>query len=59
MVRPLTMAPEGFKFLLVAIEKFTKWIEAKPITNAEADIAVKFVSNIIRSSFWHRRDAVA
>lgn len=47
MVGPLATAPGGFKFLLVAIDKFTKSIEAKPVTNAEADTAVKFISGII------------
>lgn len=47
MVGPLTTAPRGFKFLLVAIAKLTKWIKAKPVTNAEAETEVKFISNII------------
>lgn len=39
--------PGGFKFLLVAIDNFTKWIKAKPVTNVKADIAFKFLSNVI------------
>ena len=37
----------GFTHLLVAIDKFTKWIEAKPITNIRSKEAVKFFINII------------
>lgn len=47
MVGPLSTSPGSHRFLLVAIGKFTKWIEAKPVTNAEADIAIKFISGII------------
>jgi hypothetical protein len=31
MVGPLKIAPSGFTHLLVAVDKFTKWVEAKPI----------------------------
>lgn len=47
MVGPLVTTPDGFKFLLVVINKFTKWIEAKAVTNAEVDTSVKFISCII------------
>ena len=33
MVGPLKKGPSGFTHLLIAVDKFTKWIEAKPITN--------------------------
>ena len=33
MIGPLTKAPGGYTHLLVAIDKFTKWIEAKQITS--------------------------
>ena len=42
MVGPLKKAPGGFTHLLVAIDKFTKWIEAKPITMIDSKEAVKF-----------------
>jgi hypothetical protein len=32
MIGPLKTAPGGFTHVLVAIDKFTKWIEYKPIT---------------------------
>ena len=47
MVGPLKKAPCGFTHLLVAIDKFTKWIEAKPITNVRSEEAVKFFLDII------------
>ena len=31
LVGPLQKAPEGFTHLLVAFDKFSKWIEARPI----------------------------
>jgi hypothetical protein len=33
IVRPLRKAPRGYTHLLVAVDKFSKWIEARPITN--------------------------
>jgi len=32
LVGPLQKAPVGFTHLLVAIDKFSKWIEVRPIT---------------------------
>ena len=47
MVGPLKKGPGGFTHLLIAVDKFTKWIEAKPITNIHSEMAVKFFRNII------------
>ena len=47
MVGPLRNAPGGFTLLLVAIDKFTKWIEAKPITTIDSKEAVKFFLDIV------------
>ena len=47
MVGPLKKAPGGFTNLLVAVDKFTEWIEAKPITNIRSEEAVKFILDII------------
>ena len=47
MVGPLKKVPSGFTHLLVAVDKFTKWIEAKPITNIRSEEAVKFFIDII------------
>jgi hypothetical protein len=37
MIGPLTTALGGFTHVLVAIEKFTKWIEYKHIATLSAD----------------------
>ena len=47
MVGPLKKAPGGFTHLLVAIDKFTKWIEANPITTIDSKEAVKFFQDIV------------
>ena len=47
MVRPLKKAMDGFTHLLMVVDKFTKWIEVKPITNIRLEEAVKFYLNII------------
>jgi transposase InsO family protein len=36
----------GHTYLLVAIDKFSKWIKAVPVTNQEATTAVKFFESI-------------
>ena len=47
MVGPLKKGLGGITHLLVAVDKFTKWIEAKPITNIRSKEAVKFFLDII------------
>jgi hypothetical protein len=47
MVGPLKIAPSGFTRLLVAVDKFTKWIEAKPIRKHDGKTALKFVKDIV------------
>ena len=47
MVGPLKKGPGGFTHLRIAVDKFTKWIEAKPITNIRSEEAVKFFLDII------------
>jgi transposase InsO family protein len=36
-----------FTHLLVAIDKFSKWVEVRPITNLRAEQAVTFFTNIV------------
>jgi transposase InsO family protein len=43
----LQKAPRGFKHLLVAIDKFSKWIEVRPLTSIGFEQAVAFFTNII------------
>jgi ribonuclease HI len=47
LVGPLQKAPEGFTHLLVAIDKFSKWIEVRPLTSIGSEQAVVFFTNII------------
>jgi hypothetical protein len=47
MVGPLKKALGGFTHLLIMVDKFTKWIEAKPITKTNSQEAVKFFLDII------------
>ncbi|XP_039827393.1 uncharacterized protein K02A2.6-like [Panicum virgatum] len=47
MVEPLKKAPGVFTHLLVAIDKFTKWIKAKPINTIDSKKAVKFFLDIV------------
>jgi hypothetical protein len=47
MVGPFKTAPGGLTHLLVAMDKFTKWIEAKPIKKLDGSSTIKFFNNII------------
>lgn len=47
MVGPLKRAPGGHTHLLVVVDKFTKWIEVKPITNIRSQEAVEFFLDIV------------
>jgi transposase InsO family protein len=44
---PLRKAPRGYTHLLVAVDKFSKWVEVRPITNLRAEQAVTFFTDII------------
>ena len=47
MVGPLSMSKTGkHTWLLVAVDKFTKWIEAVPVKSADATSAVNFFKSI-------------
>ncbi|GKF85566.1 reverse transcriptase domain-containing protein, partial [Tanacetum coccineum] len=43
IVGPLPMAPGGARFLVVAIDYFTKWVEAKPLVSITGKHMEKFV----------------
>jgi hypothetical protein len=47
MVGPLQKAPRGFTHRLVPVDKFSKWIEARPIVNVRSEEAVSFFTGII------------
>jgi transposase InsO family protein len=48
IVEPWQKAPGGYTHLLVAMDKFSKWIEARPITNLKAEQVVSFTDIIHR-----------
>jgi transposase InsO family protein len=47
IVGPFPRAIGGFRFLYVAIDKFTKWPEATPVVKINKQSAVKFIKSII------------
>ena len=47
LVGPLRRAPRGFTHLLVAVDKFSKWIEVRPINNIRSEQAVLFFTDIV------------
>ena len=50
VVGPLKRVPRGYTHLLVTIDKFTKWIEARPIPLIKSEQAMLFFLDII--CFW-------
>jgi hypothetical protein len=47
MVGQFKRAPGGRTHLLVAVDKFTNWIEAKPITKCDGKTLTKFIHKLI------------
>jgi hypothetical protein len=47
IVGPLRKALGGYTHLLVSIDKFSKWVEVRPITNLRAEQAVTFFTDIV------------
>jgi hypothetical protein len=47
MIGPLPTAQGGFNRVFVAIDKFTKWIEVKPVTCPKADRVLDFLDEIV------------
>jgi transposase InsO family protein len=43
----LRKAPGGYTHLLVAIDKFSKWVDVRPITNLRVEQAVTFFTDIV------------
>jgi hypothetical protein len=46
-VGPLKKAKGGFEYIFVAIDKFTKWIEYKPLIKYSVAKAVEFIQDIM------------
>jgi ribonuclease HI len=47
LIGPLPTAPGGFNRVLVAIDKFTKWIEVKPVTCPKANRVLNFLDELM------------
>jgi hypothetical protein len=47
MIGSLLTTPGGFNRVLVAIDKFTKWIEVKPVTCPKADRVLDFLDELV------------
>jgi hypothetical protein len=55
MIGPLPTALGGFNRVPVAIDKFTKWIEVKPVTCPKADRVLDFLDELVhRYGLPHR-----
>ena len=47
MVGPLKGGTHKKKYLLVMVDKFTKWIEAKPVKTAESGPVIDCISGVV------------
>jgi hypothetical protein len=47
IVGPLQKVLGGYTHFLVDIDKFSKWVEVRPVTNLRAEQAVTFFTDII------------
>ena len=45
--RPFENRQKQFHHVLVAVDKFTKWIEAKPIKNLDSSTAISFIRELV------------
>jgi saccharopine dehydrogenase-like NADP-dependent oxidoreductase len=45
----LSRAPGGFRFLFIAVDTFTKWMEAMSVINIMQEATVKFLQSTI---YW-------
>jgi hypothetical protein len=50
MIGPFKKAQGGYTHILVAIDKFTKWIEFKPIASLTSAKAVEFIQDIMKGN---------
>lgn len=48
MVGPLRGGTDKKKYLLLLVNKFTKWIEAKLVTSAKAEPVINFISSVVQ-----------
>jgi hypothetical protein len=45
-IGPFRTTPGGYKHILVVVDKFTKWIEVRPVVKVMSEEAVKFIGDI-------------
>ena len=54
MVGPFKRSKDKKTHLLVAVDKFTKWVEAEPVSKCDATTAIQFIKKVIfRFGFPH------
>ena len=44
---PFPRAPGGYRYLYVAMDKFTKWAEVEAVSTIPAGSAVKFIKGLV------------
>jgi hypothetical protein len=47
MIRPFKPAPRGYRWVYVIIDKFSKWIEYKPLVSGTAKKVAELLDEII------------
>jgi hypothetical protein len=47
LLRPFKKVPGGLTHLLTMVDKFTKWVEVKPLAKISSKQAVDFIQDII------------
>ena len=47
MVGPFKRSKDKKSHLLVAVDKFTKWVEAEPVSKCDAATVVQFIKKVI------------
>jgi hypothetical protein len=47
LLGPFKKVPGGLTHLLIAVDKFTEWIEVKPLAQIGSNQAMDFIQNII------------
>ena len=47
MIGPFKLAPGGFRWVYVCIDKFSKWIEYKPLVQATTKKVAELLDDII------------
>src|SRR3954470_13983993 len=47
MVGPFKRSPNKNTHLLVAVDKFSKWVESEPVSKCDAETTLKFLKKII------------